>query len=200
MYTVLVTAGKILSVFLAWLVTRLHPFHRLHPLRPKWMLFVSFFPLTSLFMLMALFLICRDQRELTQPVAFFCIFLGIANVAIVYVISLIERDTEVKQQINILSQQMEIQTASILALDKAYRQQRQTTHDFQNHLCTISDLLSQKSYVDNGKQENEASCKNACEGYDPSRYEKMAARLLWTCLSADASHAAQRVGQQNRSG
>lgn len=157
MYTVLVTAGKILSVFLAWLVTRLHPFHRLHPLRPKWMLFVSFFPLTSLFMLMALFLICRDQRELTQPVAFFCIFLGIANVAIVYVISLIERDTEVKQQINILSQQMEIQTASILALDKAYRQQRQTTHDFQNHLCTISDLLSQKSYEAAAKYVQELS-------------------------------------------
>lgn len=112
MYTVLVTAGKILSVFLAWLVTRLHPFHKLHPLRPKWMLLVSFFPLTSLFMLMALFLICRDQRDLTQPVAFFCIFLGIANVAIVYVVSLIEQDTEVKQQNNILSQQMEIQTAS----------------------------------------------------------------------------------------
>ena len=157
MYTVLVTAGKILSVFLAWLVTRLHPFHELHPLRPKWMLLVSFFPLTSLFMLMALFLICRDQRDLTQPVAFFCIFLGIANVAIVYVVSLIEQDTEVKQQNNILSQQMEIQTASILALDKAYRQQRQTTHDFQNHLCTISDLLAQKSYETAAKYVRELS-------------------------------------------
>ena len=157
MYTVLVTAGKILSIFLAWLVTRLHPFHKLHPLRPKWMLLVSFFPLTSLFMLMALFLICRDQRDLTQPVAFFCIFLGIANVAIVYVVSLIEQDTEVKQQNNILSQQMEIQTASILALDKAYRQQRQTTHDFQNHLCTISDLLAQKSYETAAKYVRELS-------------------------------------------
>ena len=157
MYTVLVTAGKILSVFLAWLVTRLHPFHKLHPLRPKWMLLVSFFPLTSLFMLMALFLICTDQRDLTQPVAFFCIFLGIANVAIVYVVSLIEQDTEVKQQNNILSQQMEIQTASILALDKAYRQQRQTTHDFQNHLCTISDLLAQKSYETAAKYVRELS-------------------------------------------
>lgn len=157
MYTVLVTAGKLLSVFLAWLVTRLHPFHKLHPLRPKWMLLVSFFPLTSLFMLMALFLICRDQRDLTQPVAFFCIFLGIANVAIVYVVSLIEQDTEVKQQNNILSQQMEIQTASILALDKAYRQQRQTTHDFQNHLYTISDLLAQKSYETAAKYVRELS-------------------------------------------
>lgn len=157
MYTVLVTAGKILSVFLAWLVTRLHPFHKLHPLRPKWMLLVSFFPLTSLFMLMVLFLVCRDQRDLTQPVAFFCIFLGIANVAIVYVVSLIEQDTEVKQQNNILSQQMEIQTASILALDKAYRRQRQTTHDFQNHLCTISDLLAQKSYETAAKYVRELS-------------------------------------------
>lgn len=110
------------------------------------MLLAGIFPLTSLLMLMAMFLLCRDERELTQPVALFCLFLGIANAAIVYVISLIERDTEVKQQINILSQQMEIQTASILALDKAYRQQRRTTHDFQNHLCTISDLLSRKSF------------------------------------------------------
>ncbi len=146
MYAVLVTAGKLLSVFLAWLVMRLHPFHKMHPFRAKWMLLVSIFPLTSLFMLMALFLICREQRDLTQPVVFFCVFLGIANIAIVYVISRIEHDTEMKQQNNILSQQMEIQTASILALEKAYRQQRQSTHDFQNHLYTISELLAQKSY------------------------------------------------------
>ena len=146
MYTVLVTAGKILSVFLAWLVTRLHPFQRLHPLRPKWMLLAGIFPLTSLLMLMAMFLLCRDERELTQPVALCCLFLGIANAAIVYVVSLLERDTEITQQNHILTQQMEQQTAGILALDKAYRQQRQTTHDFQNHLGTISDLLSRKAY------------------------------------------------------
>ena len=146
MYTVLVTAGKILSVFLAWLITRLHPFQRLHPLRPQWMLLAGIFPLTSLLMLMAMFLLCRDERELTQPVALFCLFLGIANAAIVYVVSLLERDTEITQQNHILTQQMEQQTAGILALDKAYRQQRQTTHDFQNHLCIISDLLSRKSF------------------------------------------------------
>ena len=52
---------------------------------------------------------------------------------------------------------MEIQTASILALDKAYRQQRRTTHDFQNHLCTISDLLSQKAYEAAAKYVQELS-------------------------------------------
>lgn len=98
MYTVLVTAGKILSVFLAWLITRLHPFQRLHPLRPQWMLLAGIFPLTSLLMLMAMFLLCRDERELTQPVALFCLFLGIANAAIVYIVSLLERDTEITQQ------------------------------------------------------------------------------------------------------
>ena len=146
MYTVLVTAGKILSVLLAWLIARLHPFHRLHPLRPKWMLLAGILPLTGLWMLLTVFLLCRDERELTQPVAFFCIFSGIANAAIVYVVSLLERDIEITQQNNILTQQMELQTAGILALDKAYRQQRQMTHDFQNHLGTISDLLSRKSY------------------------------------------------------
>lgn len=60
--------------------------------------------------------------------------------------NMIEDAIAAAYQDNILSQQMEIQTASILALDKAYRQQRQSTHDFQNHLCTISDLLSQKAY------------------------------------------------------
>lgn len=146
MYAVLVTAGKLLSVFFAWLVMRIHPFHKMHRLEAKWILLISIFPIISLFMLLALFLICREQRDLTMPVVLFCVFLGIANVAVVYVISLIERDTEMKQQNNVLSQQMELQTASILALEKAYRQQRQSGHDFQNHLYTISELLAQKSY------------------------------------------------------
>lgn len=146
MYTVLVTAGKLLSVFLAWLVRRLHPLYKAQRLDAKWILLISIFPVTSLFMMISLFLICREQHDLSRPVLLFCVFLGIANVAIVYVVSLIERDTEMKQRNNMLSQQMELQTASILTLEKAYRQQRKRSHDFQNHLCTISELLDNESY------------------------------------------------------
>lgn len=146
MYAVLVTSGKLLSVFLAWLVMRLHPFHKTQRLDAKWILLISIFPVTSLFMMIALFLICREQHDLSRPALLFCVFLGIANVAIVYVVSLIEHDTEMKQRNNMLSQQMELQTASILTLEKAYRQQRKSSHDFQNHLCTISELLDNESY------------------------------------------------------
>ena len=47
-----------------------------------------------------------------------------------------------------MNQQMEIQTESILALEKSYRSQRAVTHEFQNQLQTISNLLSGGKYED----------------------------------------------------
>jgi sensor histidine kinase regulating citrate/malate metabolism len=42
----------------------------------------------------------------------------------------------------LMKQQMDIQTDSILALERNYRTQRQTVHEFQHQLQTIHDLLS----------------------------------------------------------
>lgn len=145
-YVVVATAGKLISIFFAWIVMRLHPFKKTHRMEPKWFALISIFPLVSLVMMLSLFLVCRNQEDLTSPVVLFCAFLGVANFAIVYVIVSIEKDTVVKQMNRMLAQQTEIQTASILALEKAYRIQRKSSHDFQNHLCTISELLDNRQY------------------------------------------------------
>lgn len=52
-----------------------------------------------------------------------------------------EKSTKSAQETALLKQQMEIQTDSILALEKSYRVQRKATHDFRNQLQTINDLL-----------------------------------------------------------
>ena len=43
----------------------------------------------------------------------------------------------------LLNKQMDIQTQSILSLEKSYRAQRKVTHEFRHHLQTIHDLLAQ---------------------------------------------------------
>lgn len=57
-----------------------------------------------------------------------------------------EKHTREEQQLHLMNQQMEIQTESILALEKSYRSQRAATHEFRNQLQTISDLLSGGKY------------------------------------------------------
>lgn len=156
-YVVLATAGKILAVLLVWFTSKIHPVDRAHTINAKWALLICIFPLASFFMLLALFMICQEDRDLAMPVVLFCVFLGIANVAIIYVIFLIEKDTEVKQRNGVLRQQMELQTASILALEQAYRKQRESSHDFQNHLQTILSLLGQGAYSDTERYVKELS-------------------------------------------
>lgn len=145
-YVVVATAGKMISIFLAWIIMHIHPLKNAHRMEAKWFVLISIFPVVSLIMMLSLFSICRNQEDLTSPVVLFCIFLGVANFAIIYVITSIEKDTVIKQMNRMLAQQMEIQTTSILALEKAYRAQRKSSHDFQNHLCTISELLDNRQY------------------------------------------------------
>ena len=53
-----------------------------------------------------------------------------------------ERQAKEEQERALLRQQMEIQTGSILSLEKSYRTQRRATHEFRNQLQTIHDLLA----------------------------------------------------------
>ena len=72
--------------------------------------------------------------------------MAVANVAIIYLINIMEKRTREEQELMLLNQQMEIQTGSILALEKSYRSQRAVTHEFRNQLQTISDLISDGAY------------------------------------------------------
>ena len=107
----------------------------------RWML--SFlFPAASFVLLAVLIFVVQGISEMVLAVAIFGGVLVIANVAIVYLLRTMERQAKEEQERALLRQQMEIQTGSILALEKSYRSQRQATHEFRNQLQTIHDLLA----------------------------------------------------------
>lgn len=110
----------------------------------RWML--SFlFPVASFVLLAVLIYVVREISEMVVAVAIFGCVLVIANVAILYLLRSMERQAREERERALLRQQMEIQTGSILALEKSYRSQRQATHEFRNQLQTIHDLLARNA-------------------------------------------------------
>lgn len=107
----------------------------------RWML--SFlFPAASFVLLAVLIYVVQEISEMVVAIAIFGCVLVIANAAILYLLRTMERQAKEEQERALLRQQMEIQTGSILALEKSYRSQRQATHEFRNQLQTIYDLLA----------------------------------------------------------
>lgn len=143
-YIVTVTIGKLISILLAWTLLRFRSFQNFRSIDPKWLLLSLIFPLVSLAMLIVVFDGYRGHSDLSSTAVVFCGFLAVANIAIIYLVHIMEKSTKSAQEAALLKQQMEIQTDSILALEKSYRAQRQATHDFRNQLQTINDLLSSK--------------------------------------------------------
>ena len=154
LYVVVVVTGKLLTAFLAWLVRYIRNRQKHLPVRASWLVMILLFPLVSLTMLFMVFFGYRDSSDLSMSAFIFSIALAVANICILYLIQKIELRTRQEQEIILLGQQMEIQSDSIIALEKSYRAQRQATHEFQHHLQTISNLLDDthnetaKEYVD----------------------------------------------------
>lgn len=142
LYVTIVSIGKLFSIFLAWLFSRLRKNESIRPIQGKWLLLSLLFPAASNAMLLMMFQNFQDEADISESVVFFCIILAVANIAILYLIDLIEKSTEDLKETALLNQQMYIQTEHILALEKSYRAQRQFTHDFRNQLQAISDLLA----------------------------------------------------------
>lgn len=142
LYVTIVTAGKLTSILIAWLFSHFRKFQGFQPMQGKWLLLSILFPAASNAMLMMMFHSFRNEPDISGGVVFFCCVLTITNIAVLYLISFMEKSTERLKEHALLNQQMEILTEHIVALEKSYRAQRQSTHDFRNQLQAISDLLS----------------------------------------------------------
>ncbi len=153
-YVIVVVIGKLVTVFLCWLMQYFRKRQKHFPVRTNWFAIILLFPLVSLIMLFMVFSGYRDSNDLSMPAFIFSIALAVANICILYLIQKIELQTRQEQELALLGQQMEIQSDSIIALEKSYRAQRQATHEFQHHLQTISTLLDDtrsetaKEYID----------------------------------------------------
>lgn len=141
-YVATVTIGKLFTIFLAWMLQRYRAFRNFQSIETKWLLLSMLFPMVSLVMIIAVFDGNKGRSDLSSTALVFSGILAVANIAIIYLINIMEKSTKSAQETALLKQQMEIQTDSILALERSYRAQRQATHDFRNQLQTINDLLT----------------------------------------------------------
>lgn len=142
LYVTVVTLGKLIPIFLAWLFLHFRKIRNLQTIEGKWLLLSILFPMASHAMLFTVYRNYQNQADISEGVVFFSLLLVVANVAILYLISLIEKNTAEQKEKALLTQQMELQTEHILALEKSYRSQRKITHEFRNQLQTIADLLA----------------------------------------------------------
>ena len=141
-YVVTVSISKLVSILLAWALQRIRKSKGAHPIHHRWLLLTLLFPVVSIVMLMVVFDGFRGNHDLSVGALIFSIFLAIANIAILYLIGAMEKSTRQAQENALLHQQMEIQTDSILSLERSYRKQRQATHEHKSQLQTIQGLLA----------------------------------------------------------
>lgn len=145
-YTITATVGTLLGLFLAWMLYYSRRQRSIGAIRQKWLLLMLLFPLTSLCMLYMILFSSRDQADVSVGIIVLSALLALANVAMLYLMQLIEKSTAESKSLALLNQQMEIQTENIQVLEKNYRLQRKSAHEYHNQIQTVHDLLLAEKY------------------------------------------------------
>lgn len=149
-YTAAVTIGKLFGLFLAWIIFRIRRKEGPFRIQTRWLLLTVTFPIVSLLMLSVVYISYQGRADLSVSAFAFSLGLSAANIAVLYLIHSMERQTQKEHAVILLNQQMQLQKDSIIALERSYRAQRQATHEFRHHLNVLGDLLS-KNDVDSTK-------------------------------------------------
>ena len=146
LYTIIVTTAKLLSMLVAHIVRLTRKASGSPKIKGKWLLLTLLFPAVSAFMIVIVFNGYSDRADLSTGAFIFGCVLFVANIAILYIISAMEKSTEKEKELVLLNQQMDIQTKNILALERSYRMQRSATHEFNHQLQTIQSLLANNEH------------------------------------------------------
>ena len=142
LYAIVITASKLIQLLTLYICLRLkHPTYN-SSIRRKWLLLTILFPTVSLYALVMFFEICQELPDLPSNIFATSGFLAVANVAILYMINIMEKATKQEAELALFNAQMNIQSKSIEALKKSYQSQRQAIHDFHHHLQVIDDLIT----------------------------------------------------------
>ena len=147
LFVIVVTITKLIEILLAYLFRRFHSKKITGTIRNRWLLLTLLFPVSSLLMIVIIFVSFQDKEDLSIGAFIYSCVLSIANIAILYLINIMERRTREEQQLILLNQQMDVQTKSIIALEKSYRDQRKVSHEFMHQLQTVFDLLDRGEQV-----------------------------------------------------
>lgn len=145
-YTVVTTMDKLLACFVTWLLYRFREKKKLAGIHNKWLLLSSLFPAVSAVMFVVFFYNLPISEDASASIVVFSGILIIANIAMLYVISAIEKATMHEQETRLLKQQISIQAENYSALKNNFSAQRKATHEFERHIQVLRDLLDRKEY------------------------------------------------------
>lgn len=146
LYTTSITADKSIAVFFAWLLYRFRKKGDLGKQHSRWLLLSALFPVISIFMFLMFFYYGPRDEDISINIVIFGGVLMIANIAMLYIISGIEKATEHEQDTRLLKQQISLQAENYNALKKNYNVQRKSTHEFERHIQVLKDLLDREEY------------------------------------------------------
>ena len=148
LYTMIVSIGKSLFLFLSWLLFHLHVSKNTYNTNGKRVILTAIFPVVSVIMLYTVYDGYKAKDDLSINAVAFSLFLLVANAAIIYLMGSLAKAAHAEQEIIILNQSMALQTENYKALEKSYRAQRTATHEFKHQLQVINDLLDNKEYIE----------------------------------------------------
>lgn len=141
LYTILCSLPRLLLVFLGWFLKKVRKANGFHSIQVKWLLLSIMFPIVSFLMMMVVFDMSKSSSDLSYGAIVFSIILVAVNFSTIYLLEQLEQASKDAKESSLLRQEQQLQTEHILALEKNYREQRKTAHDFRNRLQTIYDLL-----------------------------------------------------------
>lgn len=141
LYVTVATFAKLFEIFLAYILWRIRKRIAFQQIDHRWLLLSVLFPVTSLIMAVIVFASFRDSNDFSIGAVIFTFVLAVSNIAILYLIRIMEVRSQKEVQLLLMNQQMQIQTKNIQALEKSYRAQRTASHEFMHQMQTISGLL-----------------------------------------------------------
>lgn len=146
LYVAVVTTGKLSTLILTWVIYRYWSNHRQLNLTRNWFLLSLIFPSISLITLAVIYRTFGNSADLSVGAFLFSVALAIANIAVLLLISAIEKATTSSKDAVLLNQQLSLQEKNIQALEASYRAQRKSTHEFQHQMQIVENLLNSGQY------------------------------------------------------
>lgn len=142
LYAMTSMVGKSMAILLAWIVFQIRRNQDAAHTQIRWVILSLLLPAVSYSMLVVVFdAYLLDRGGIPAEVLVYTCLLAVANVVNLYMIHTMAKNEKEAREASLLRQQTEIQTESILALEKNYRAQRKSVHEYKHQLQTIHDLL-----------------------------------------------------------
>ncbi len=141
LYALYVTADKLLCLLLFGALYLLLRKRRPQSMSLRRILLAALLCFASSIGLMTVYLNNQTVESVPVPVVVFSAVLIVANGAVIYLMSTLERTAAAEKELALLNRSKALQAESYQALEKSYRAQRAASHEFKHQLQLIGDLL-----------------------------------------------------------